>query len=39
VDRVGHTSGWDCLAGAGAVCAELAMLPPMPAPSAAHGHC
>lgn len=39
VDRVGHTSGWDCLAGAGAVCAELAMLPPMPAHPATHGHC
>jgi hypothetical protein len=25
VDRVGHTSGWDCLAGAGAVCAEIAV--------------
>jgi hypothetical protein len=25
VDRVGHTSGWDCLAGAVAVCAEIAV--------------
>lgn len=24
VDRVGHTSGWDCLAGAVSVCAEIA---------------
>jgi hypothetical protein len=24
VDRIGHTSGWDCLAGAAAVCAEMA---------------
>ena len=25
VDRVGHTSGWDCLAGAVAVCAQIAV--------------
>lgn len=36
VDRVGHTSGWDCLAGAAAVCAELATLLPMDAHAAAH---
>jgi hypothetical protein len=39
VDRVGHTSGWDCLAGAAAVCAEFARLPPMHAHAAAHAGC
>ena len=36
VDRVGHTSGWDCLAGAAAVCEEFATPLPRHAPVAAH---
>lgn len=39
VDRVGHTSGWDCLAGAAAVCVEFATPAPMQARAAAPGGC